>query len=225
MHRVTHFSTIYSYAERQIKPIMRASNSIFHSRTMSFLKRWLLFSDKQTRPFFVTSFANLSSQTFTLSWHAFHAIMWSLLENIPSPFAVHQTDAKGKLKQQISQFVRKSKQHDFHLTELPAIAGNPATTKIRSAKGVFAGIVFLGVAILIPWFCMDYDDCYLNFPAIWGNAFRPPLSCEFCRGVSEVRRIADVRPEDFEKNFAYNSVPVVVTDATVNWTAMEVGFV
>lgn len=134
------------------------------------------------------------------------------------------TNRDENVKKQISHFIRKSTQNGIRLTELPAIANNSATTKIRSTRNVLLGIFILSATLLIPWFCMEFDDCHLNFPAVWSNAFRPPVTCDFCRGIVEVRRIANVQPDEFERNFAYSSVPVVVTDATVNWTAMEVNY-
>lgn len=54
------------------------------------------------------------------------------------------------------------------------------------------------------------------------KAFRLPTTCDFCRNVKSVPRVSNIDPDDFEKNFAYNGGPVIVTDATTNWTALEV---
>jgi hypothetical protein len=51
---------------------------------------------------------------------------------------------------------------------------------------------------------------------------RPPTSCDFCRNVSSVEKLNHVSPEQFEKVYAYSSVPVVITDGTTNWTASKV---
>lgn len=139
------------------------------------------------------------------------------------------TSDAANVRQQVARLIQRSIELRIGLTELPAIAHHSRTTKVRSARAVLLGLLALAVVIFIPWFCMDYDDCYVNFPAAWTNAFRaPPASCQFCHnhggttGDNEVRRIANVRPDDFERDFAYSSVPVVVTDATANWTALEV---
>lgn len=147
----------------------------------------------------------------------------SPLQKSPTSPPTQTSNPKDKINHQLACFIRKSLDQGVCLTELPAIANHSKTTKIRSTRNVLLGVIILSAALFVPWFCMDFNDCYLNFPAVLTRAFRPPLSCDFCRGVKEVRRIANVQPDEFEKSFAYNSVPVVVTDATVNWTAMEVG--
>lgn len=52
--------------------------------------------------------------------------------------------------------------------------------------------------------------------------FRPPENCRFCRGVKEALRLQNVSPDEFEDSYAYSGGPVIVTDATSNWTALEV---
>lgn len=52
--------------------------------------------------------------------------------------------------------------------------------------------------------------------------FRPPENCKFCRGVKEAPRLQNVSPDEFEDTYAYSGGPVVITDATSNWTALEV---
>lgn len=52
-------------------------------------------------------------------------------------------------------------------------------------------------------------------------AFRPPESCSFCRNISEVKRISNIAPDDFEEKYAYSAIPIIITDVTKNWTAGE----
>lgn len=54
------------------------------------------------------------------------------------------------------------------------------------------------------------------------KVFRPPEKCDFCYDVNKVVRISNISPKEFEEKFAYTGVPVIVTDATQNWTALEV---
>ncbi|XP_050078074.1 uncharacterized protein LOC126564983 [Anopheles maculipalpis] len=66
------------------------------------------------------------------------------------------------------------------------------------------------------------EDCILTMPAQLQKAFRPPESCGFCRAVhGTVPRLSNVSPVEFARNYAYRGGPVIVTDATVNWTAVE----
>lgn len=143
------------------------------------------------------------------------------MNSLRKPCNVSSPEETAKL---VTRFIRKSLEHNVNLAELSSIKNNSSATKIQSSNHVLFGIIILSAVALIPWFCMDFDDCYINIPAEWKNAFRVPVSCDFCRDVNQVQRIASVRPNDFEKKFAYNSVPVIVTDATVNWTAMQVQY-
>lgn len=52
--------------------------------------------------------------------------------------------------------------------------------------------------------------------------FREPDSCDFCRGIRGGLRISNTNPREFEQLYAYNGNVVVVTDATKNWTALQV---
>ncbi|XP_053677194.1 uncharacterized protein LOC128727324 [Anopheles nili] len=66
------------------------------------------------------------------------------------------------------------------------------------------------------------EDCILTMPAQLQKAFRPPESCGFCREVhGTVPRLANVSPDEFRRDHAYRGGPVIVTDATTNWTAVE----
>ncbi|CAG5052620.1 unnamed protein product [Parnassius apollo] len=42
-----------------------------------------------------------------------------------------------------------------------------------------------------------------------------------CVDVTAVQRVANITAEEFEERFAYSPTPVIVTDATVNWKAIE----
>lgn len=43
-----------------------------------------------------------------------------------------------------------------------------------------------------------------------------------CAGVDDVVRIANTTAEEFEEKYAYSTTPVIVTDATNGWRALEV---
>ncbi|KAI5699940.1 hypothetical protein M8J75_011431 [Diaphorina citri] len=46
--------------------------------------------------------------------------------------------------------------------------------------------------------------------------------CNFCRNVDSVPKVSNISPDEFENNYAYDGVPVVITDAMKNWTAQKV---
>jgi hypothetical protein len=54
------------------------------------------------------------------------------------------------------------------------------------------------------------------------KVFRFPDDCSFCRGIQSSKRISNLYPNEFERYYAYNGNVVIVTDATKNWTAIEV---
>lgn len=43
-----------------------------------------------------------------------------------------------------------------------------------------------------------------------------------CIGITNVTRLSDISAEEFEELFAYTTKPVIVTDATKDWRAIEV---
>uniref|UniRef100_A0A182PJR8 Cupin-like domain-containing protein n=1 Tax=Anopheles epiroticus TaxID=199890 RepID=A0A182PJR8_9DIPT len=66
------------------------------------------------------------------------------------------------------------------------------------------------------------EDCILTMPSQLQKAFRPPENCGFCRAVrGTVPRLSNVSPAEFARDYAYRGGPVIVTDATTNWTAVD----
>ena len=52
--------------------------------------------------------------------------------------------------------------------------------------------------------------------------FRPIESCEMCSNLNEIQRVENISKEDFLNDYAYTGVPVVITGAISNWTALKV---
>lgn len=61
-------------------------------------------------------------------------------------------------------------------------------------------------------------------PQIMRYSFRPPENCNFCQNVDHIARVSAITPQEFAEHYAYSATPVIVEDATHNWTALEVGF-
>lgn len=59
-------------------------------------------------------------------------------------------------------------------------------------------------------------------PPDLNKAFRKPENCNFCKNVQTAVKLYNVSPDEFEETYAYKGGPVLVSDATVNWTALEV---
>lgn len=62
----------------------------------------------------------------------------------------------------------------------------------------------------------------MPMPRDLGKVFRPEEKCDFCANVISVNRVSNLSPGEFENEYAYSGKPVVITDATKNWTATEV---
>uniref|UniRef100_A0A182IS25 Cupin-like domain-containing protein n=1 Tax=Anopheles atroparvus TaxID=41427 RepID=A0A182IS25_ANOAO len=95
---------------------------------------------------------------------------------------------------------------------------------------VAAGAIFTiwkrtgtGRVLLLATTLFANEDCILTMPSQLQKAFRPPESCGFCREISTgtVPRLANISPEEFSRQYAYRGGPVIVTDATTNWTAPD----
>lgn len=49
---------------------------------------------------------------------------------------------------------------------------------------------------------------------------RPLTNCDCCRNLQQFPIERNISHEDFVKKYAYSAVPVLIKDATTNWTAM-----
>lgn len=107
------------------------------------------------------------------------------------------------------------------LRTLPVIKSN-LNIKIINCKAV---IIVIGVILTILSIYVNKnlisEECALELPSELSKIFRPPENCKFCANVTEVDRISSVLPDEFEQKYAYSGLPVIVTDATKTWTALE----
>ncbi|XP_057290459.1 uncharacterized protein LOC130613150 [Hydractinia symbiolongicarpus] len=65
------------------------------------------------------------------------------------------------------------------------------------------------------------DACVYPFSESLLDVFRPPVDCSFCRGITKFDRVSQLSQQDFVEKYAYSGRPVIITDATKNWTATE----
>ncbi|XP_045489278.1 uncharacterized protein LOC111004051 [Pieris rapae] len=85
-----------------------------------------------------------------------------------------------------------------------------------------AVVAFIG--FILSWiFNQLYteNDCILQLPSSSKSLFRPPEDCSMCIDIKNVTRLSDITAEEFEELFAYTTKPVIVTDATRDWRAIE----
>ena len=67
------------------------------------------------------------------------------------------------------------------------------------------------------------EECALESPDFMNSVTRPIDDCSMCNyDLTHVQRISNVSQEEFLENYAYTGVPVIVTDAIANWSALNV---
>ncbi|XP_012261608.2 uncharacterized protein LOC105689271 [Athalia rosae] len=66
------------------------------------------------------------------------------------------------------------------------------------------------------------DKCLVDIPSAVHQIFRPPEDCSMCLDIQQVDKVSKIDPAHFEVRYAYSGRPVVITDATTNWTAPKV---
>lgn len=114
-----------------------------------------------------------------------------------------------------------SRKEEVDLSTLPFIKSN-LNIKIIDTKSV---IIVLGITLsLLSVYVNLYlssETCALQMPSEISKIFRLPENCNFCANVTEVERIANISPDEFERKYAYSGLPVIVTDATSTWTASK----
>ncbi|CAH0729132.1 unnamed protein product, partial [Brenthis ino] len=86
---------------------------------------------------------------------------------------------------------------------------------------LFCTILLLVVGVW--WISFDpyTNRCLLSLPLDTKSLFRSPEDCSMCIGVNDVTRLANTSSEEFEDLYAYTTRPIIVTDATNDWKAME----
>lgn len=65
------------------------------------------------------------------------------------------------------------------------------------------------------------EECAIQIPDLLFPALRPIDDCSMCINVKEIKRVSNISKEEFLENYAYSGIPVIVTDASQNWTAMR----
>lgn len=115
----------------------------------------------------------------------------------------------------------RCKAEKVDLRTLPFIKSN-LNLKIINFKLVVIviGVTLSMLSVYVKMYLSD-ERCALELPSELSKMFRSPENCNFCENVTEVDRIANISPDEFERKYAYSSLPVIITDATSTWTASE----
>lgn len=127
-------------------------------------------------------------------------------------------------KLSLDQLLKRCQKLGINIQDLPAIRNNRELIATRRKQL----LVVLGSVLAVVFYCSrgifyhEVEDCLISMPDQLSKAFRPAENCAFCSNVTAVVKLANLTPDEFERDFAYSGVPVIITDATVNWTAVEV---
>lgn len=130
-------------------------------------------------------------------------------------------DPKSKLR----NLLERAEKDRINIVDLAIIKSHPNITRVAAPRKYALLGISMAIVLTILYMVLNTrngDECLIEMPAELSKAFRPPERCDFCENVSEVRRIAATTPDEFEELYAYSGVPVIVTDATQNWTALQV---
>lgn len=68
---------------------------------------------------------------------------------------------------------------------------------------------------------LETDQCIFPFTESVLDLMRPPVNCSFCKGVTGFERVSNLSQKSFVNDYAYSGRPVIITDATQNWTALK----
>lgn len=100
----------------------------------------------------------------------------------------------------------------------------------KNYKFIFlVGIVPVVFAVLFMGYNYQEDlsiairesRCAIDNGGMFIEVARPPTNCAMCRNLYEVPVEYNISVEDFSTKYAYTTVPVLIKDATRNWTAMD----
>lgn len=122
----------------------------------------------------------------------------------------------------LNEIINEAEKSNINIRQLPAVRNNPALHSSLSKRMVIISTLLGLVAFFTYQISFNNGKCVVPMPDSLSHAFRPPEDCGFCQNVTQVDHISNISPAEFERIYAYNARPVVVTDATVNWTASDV---
>lgn len=144
--------------------------------------------------------------------HVFHSLPLNVVRN--SRCTMSRENVK-----QLQKFIRKIEKLNVDVTKLSAVRNRNSLKMSWKYLSTGFGILFTAILLLSNIKLYRSGNCLISMPNALSHAFRKPENCDFCQNVTEIVRVANIVSTEFERNFAYNARPVIVTDATVNWTA------
>lgn len=123
---------------------------------------------------------------------------------------------------QLRKIIRKIEKLNVDVVKLAAVRERAALKMPWKHLLIGAGILLVLALLLFNAHLFRTGNCLISMPNTLSHAFRKPEACDFCENVTEIVRVANIASNEFERDFAYKARPIIVTDATVNWTASKV---
>lgn len=130
----------------------------------------------------------------------------------------------NKNVKKLKAIIEKANKSNINIQRLSSVRNHLTPSDLSFFRLIlFIAFAFGLIAFLYGKSWMnDTKKCLISLPDSLSHAFRPPEYCGFCRNITQADRVSNILPKEFEENYAYNAKPVVITDATSNWTALDV---
>ncbi|XP_065065803.1 bifunctional arginine demethylase and lysyl-hydroxylase psr-1-like isoform X2 [Rhopilema esculentum] len=103
---------------------------------------------------------------------------------------------------------------------------------IRLNKRILLGTAMLFglIAFLIPqtkfgkdWIEFLEDEyCLVDHTLTSLEISRPLINCSMCKDLHHIPNVTSITKREFRQKFAYTGIPLLITNATTNWTAFKV---
>lgn len=133
------------------------------------------------------------------------------------PFAKMANENVKKLK----AIIERANKSNINIQRLPAVRNHLKPSNLSFFIVIPIAFGFIAFIHSKSWM-NDGKKCWISLPDSISHAFRPPEDCGFCKNITQADRVSNISPTEFERKYAYNAKPVVVTDATTNWSALNV---
>lgn len=87
----------------------------------------------------------------------------------------------------------------------------------------FYPLMFLTLLPVYPLFkLLSGSACLLTEVSPFGEVVTPTVDCKICEGATEAPRLSNLSRDDFIRNYAYTSRPILVVGAVSHWSALDV---
>ncbi|KAL3876866.1 hypothetical protein ACJMK2_034649 [Sinanodonta woodiana] len=141
---------------------------------------------------------------------------------------------RGVSADEVARIFRQAKFSSNNTGSNKGIRVNKHTLS-KKWKYIYLGLIALMFAIVLGSFiqaneiysfqdALDYfrgSRCVIENNGFMVEIARPPLNCDVCRDLYTFPVEKEISQERFLEKYAYTSIPVLIKDATKNWTAMS----